>query len=202
MRPHAARTPFHALRAAMLAAAAVTLAGGAHVLAGGQLPSPAILFSLLALTVLATTAATRLRLHSATMTGLLSAGQFVLHAAFSAFSEAAPGAPGASHHAYPSALPLAAGQVELPVPDPSPALVMFTAHALATVACALLLAKGEDALWSLAAWLRPLVQLPVPTPSDAIASPAVPAWPAEPAPLPRRNLRLDCRRGPPAAVVS
>ena len=36
---------------------------------------------------------------------------------------------------------------------------MLVAHIVATAACALLLTKGEDALWALAAWLRPLVRL-------------------------------------------
>ena len=84
MRPAAGRTPFHSLRSAMLAAAALTLAAGAHVLAGGQLPAPGILLGLFALTSLAGTAATRLRLNSVTLTALLGAGQLVLHEAFSA----------------------------------------------------------------------------------------------------------------------
>ena len=62
MRTHSARAPFHSLRAAMIAAATVTLAAWAHVLAGGQLPAPGILFGIAALTGLASTAATRLRL--------------------------------------------------------------------------------------------------------------------------------------------
>ena len=79
--------------------------------------------------------------------------------------------------------------------------LMLGGHTLATLACALLLAKGEDALWSLAAWLRPLVKLPEAAMPDAVAVPAAAGWPAASAPLPWRNLRPDCRRGPPAAVV-
>jgi hypothetical protein len=206
VRPPAGRTPFHAVRSAMLAAAAVTLAAGAHVLAGGQLPAPAILLGLLALTGLAATVATRLRLSYATMTALLGAGQLVLHEAFSVFGPgfgpAASGvAPGSAHHAGPFIAQLAAGPAELHILDSPLAIAMPAGHALATVACALLLAKGEAALWSLAAWLRPLVQLPAPVTPDAGESPAVTGWPAESAPLPWRNLRRDCRRGPPAAVV-
>ncbi|MDQ0822812.1 hypothetical protein QFZ79_000552 [Arthrobacter sp. V4I6] len=205
MRPPADRTPFHCVRSAMLATAAVTLAAGAHVLAGGHLPAPGILLGLLALISLAATAATRLRLNSATMTALLGAGQLVLHEAFSvfgsAFTPAASGAAKGSHHAAPFTAPLAAGPAELHIPDSQLTVAMLAGHALATIACALLLAKGEDALWSLAAWLRPLVQLPAPVTPDAVASPAVAIWPAEAAPLPWRNLRFDCRRGPPSAVV-
>jgi hypothetical protein len=78
---------------------------------------------------------------------------------------------------------------------------MPAGHALATLACAFLLAKGEAALWSLAAWLRPLVQLPKPSMPDAVAAPVASGWPADSAPLPWRNLRTDSLRGPPAAVV-
>ena len=87
----AARAPFHALRSAMVALTVLSLAAGAHTLAGGQLPSPGILLALLALTGLASTTATRLKLNFPAMAGLLGAGQLVLHEAFTAFS--GPGAP-------------------------------------------------------------------------------------------------------------
>jgi hypothetical protein len=78
---------------------------------------------------------------------------------------------------------------------------MVAAHAVATLACALLLAKGEAALWALAAWLRPLAALPRAAAPDA-APPAPAAFPAIAAPRrPWRNLRQDIRRGPPSAVV-
>ena len=82
----AARAPFHALRSAMVALTVLSLAAGAHTLAGGQLPSPGILLALLALTGLASTTATRLKLNLPALAGLLGAGQLVLHEAFTAFS--------------------------------------------------------------------------------------------------------------------
>ena len=206
MRPHTARTPFHAVRSAMLATATVTLAAGAHVLAGGQLPVPGILLAILALTCLSTTAVTRLRLNMAAMAGLLGAGQFVLHELFtalgSAFGPAGSAGSGVqAHHQHAFTVPLQAEQLQPHDLDSPMALAMLTGHTVATIACALLLAKGENALWSLAAWLRPLVQLPTPVTPDAVVAPAVPGWPADAAPLPWRNLRRDCRRGPPLAVV-
>ena len=86
----AARAPFHALRSAMVALTVLSLAAGAHTLAGGQLPSPGILLALLALTGLASTTATRLKLNLPALAGLLGAGQLVLHEAFTAFSGPAP----------------------------------------------------------------------------------------------------------------
>jgi hypothetical protein len=77
---------------------------------------------------------------------------------------------------------------------------MFVAHVAATAVCALLLARGEDALWALAAWLRPLVRLPEATAPDA-GGPAVPGPPQVSPCSPWRNLRQDSLRGPPSAVV-
>ncbi|MET3951267.1 hypothetical protein [Arthrobacter sp. UYEF36] len=204
----AARAPFHGLRSAMVALTVLSLAAGAHTLAGGQLPSPGILLALLALTGLASTTATRLKLNLPALAGLLGAGQLVLHEAFTAFGAPAlagarPGpAGGLAHHAGPVPLPagfdrpLAASGL-----DPGLSLLMLAGHALATLLCAYLLARGEAALWSLAAWLRPLLRLPAPLMTDAVAVPAATGTPAESVPLPWRNLRRDCRRGPPAAVV-
>jgi hypothetical protein len=196
----------------MVALTVLSLAAGAHTLAGGQLPTPGILLALLALTGLASTTATRLKLNLPALAGLLGAGQLVLHEAFTAFSapSLSPALAGAlsgpaggpAHHAGP--VPLPAG-LDSPLAasglDSGLSVLMLAGHALATLLCAVLLARGEAALWALAAWLRPLLRLPVPVRPDAAAVPAAAGWPAESVPLPWRNLRRDCRRGPPAAVV-
>jgi hypothetical protein len=208
VRPAPAQIPFHALRSAVVAATILTLAATAHVVAGGELPPPGILLAFLAFTGLVSTTATRLRLRLPAMTALLGTGQVVLHEAFTAFSvTGAPdgngGAAAQPHHAALLPPPASAHQLHLRLHelDSGLAVGMLAGHTLATLACALLLAKGEDALWTLAAWLRPLAQPPAPAPPSPAARPAlsVPARPA--APLPWRNLRRDCRRGPPAAVV-
>lgn len=204
----AARAPFHALRSALVALTVLSLAAGAHMLAGGRLPSPGILLALLALTALASTTATRLKLNLPALAGLLGAGQLVLHEAFTAFSapalSAAMSGPAGdlAHHAGPVPLP-AGGDSPLTASglDSGLSLLMLAGHALATLLCALLLARGEAALWALAAWLRPLLRLPASVAPAAVAVPAPTGWPAESVPLPWRNLRRDCRRGPPAAVV-
>lgn len=223
MRTSRARTPFHSLRAAMVATTMVTLAAAAHVIAGGQLPAPAILAAVLALTGLTSTAATRLKLNLPAMAALLGAGQVILHEAFAAFStpaaaDAGPGgtasdagaassaglagaAATAAHHTGFVQLPHPAGHLQLHELDSVASWSMLAGHALATLACALLLAKGEDALWSLAAWLRPLIELPAPAPLRPAVARAVPPHPRAAVPLPWRNLRADCRRGPPAVVV-
>lgn len=204
MRTSHARAPFHFLRAASLSTGILTLAAGAHVLGGGDLPAPGILGAVLALTVLAATTATRLKLNFAATTIILGAGQFALHKAFTAFSApafAVSDAPAEAHHVSGTAIPALNAAAHVHVADSTTGVLMLVTHALATLACALLLAKGEAALWSLGAWLRPLVRLPEAVRPDAGPPPAVPGPPAALPPLPWRNLRQHSRRGPPSVVV-
>lgn len=207
MRGSLPQVPFHLLRASTLAAGTLALAGGAHVVGGGRLPAPGILLAVLALTALASTAATRLRLAFPAMAALLGGGQLALHELLTAFSaplESAAGAPAAAHlHQVPLAgfaafAPLAE---HLSPANPALAPLMLAAHAAATLGCALLLAKGEAALWALADWLRPFAGLPGPVaPVPAVRLNGlfrhVPLYRS-----PWRNVRQDSRRGPPSAVV-
>lgn len=200
---HQPRTPFHLLRSSALATVILTLSAGAHTAGGGQLPAPGILLAVLALTALVTTGMTRLRLNLPGIGALLGAGQLALHEFFTVFSTPAlPVGPVAAQYGHEhGALPeLVAVHGHMPA-DAGSAPLMLAAHALATLGCALLLAKGEAALWALAAWLRPLAGLPraitpdaVPPVSASFPPPAVPR-------RPWRNLRQDSRRGPPSAVV-
>jgi hypothetical protein len=205
VRTNHGRPPFHFLRAASLSMGALTLAAGAHVAGGGDLPAPGILLAVLALTVLTATTATRLRLNFPAMLSVLGAGQFILHEAFTAFGSSGSAVSTATagfHNAHlaGSAAPVitASGHVH---DSGSAGILMLLTHALATGACALLLAKGEAALWALAGWLRPLVRLPEAVTPDAGTPRAVPGPPAVIPLRPWRNLRQHSRRGPPSAVV-
>ena len=202
MRTHAP-APFHFVRAASLSTGILTLAAGAHVLGGGDLPAPAILLAVLALSVLAATTATRLKLNFAAMTAVLGAGQFALHEVFTVFSAPVVAAHPAAdaHHLSAAAIPALDATAHVHALAGPTSILMLAAHALATAACALLLAKGEAALWALAAWLRPLVRLPEAITPDAGTPRAVPRTPAVLPHRPWRNLRQDSRRGPPSAVV-
>lgn len=204
MRTNRPRPPFHFLRSSAVATVILALAAGAHLAGGGELPAPAILLAVLALTALGSTSATRRRLGFFPIATLLGGGQFVLHELFTAFGPPVVGAgptTAASHEGhFPGAGILAPAAAHLHEADAANGPLMLAAHALATVGCAILLATGEAALWALAAWLRPLAALP-----RAVAPPAVPpasgSFPTSPVPLqPWRNLRQDSRRGPPAAV--
>jgi hypothetical protein len=195
--------PFRLLRTGLIGSIILGLAAGGHLAGGGSLPAPAILTALCALTMIPVAVFTRARLSMPVLAGLLGAGQLCLHWAFCALS------PGAS-----SAAPVLSGHVghvpSTPTPEAASALLsthaapsdwqMLAAHALATLGTALVLARGEQALWALAAWLRPLVQLPAPT---TIQPPRAPAPGPAPAVLPRMvrgGRRLPSRRGPPALV--
>jgi hypothetical protein len=183
----------------------LALAAGAHLAAGGELPTPAIMLAVLSLTALGSTTATRLRLGFPALAALLGGGQVGLHEVFTAFSSSGtaagsgPAASHVSHVAGPGFLTPAADHLAGAAATAAP--LMLAAHVLATLGSALLLAKGEAALWALAAWLRPLVALPRPVACDDGAPPLA-AFPPAAAPLrPWRNLRQDSRRGPPSAVV-
>jgi hypothetical protein len=163
------------------------------------------MLAVLSLTALGSTTATRLRLGFPALAALLGGGQLALHEVFSAFSS--PGthqgsgtaAPHESHFAGAGILAPAADHLAGAAETAGP--LMLSAHILATLASALLLAKGEAALWALAAWLRPLVALPQPVTCDD-GTPPVVAFPPAAVPLrPWRNLRQDSRRGPPSAVA-
>jgi hypothetical protein len=199
--------PFHLLRASALAAGTLALAAGAHVAGGGRLPAPGILLAVLALTALASTVATRLRLSFPAMAVLLGGGQLALHELLTAFSAplhvtAGVAAPAHVHSGglvtFNAFVPLAE---HLSPANPELAPLMLAAHAAATLGCALLLAKGEAALWALAGWLRPFAGLSRPV-APAPAVPLKGMFRHVPlARSPWRNLRQDSRRGPPSAVV-
>ncbi|WOH19410.1 hypothetical protein IRJ34_03540 [Paenarthrobacter sp. GOM3] len=204
MRISQPRAPFHALRSASVSLVIVLLAAGAHVAGGGELPTAPVLIALMALTALASTLATRFKLNVVTLVTLLGAGQIALHEAFTALGPIVAAAPGTSHHlgaeTPPPALDIASAHVhEL---SGTYGALMPMAHAIAVVGSAVLLAKGEDALWQLASWLRPLLALPTLVfRPDAGASPIAVGALNVFIPRPWRNLRQDSRRGPPAVVV-
>ncbi|NKX56417.1 hypothetical protein [Arthrobacter mobilis] len=191
------------LRSAAVAAAALSLSAAAHVAGGGTLPEPGILAALAALILLPATVLAGRKLGPASLAGMLGAGQLALHEAFAALGVSGhcmPEGPAAAIHAghtFPGAVAsldcAAAGSVAHAAGGPD----MAAAHVLATVLTGLMLLKGEDALWALAAWLRPLAALP----AAVVLPPAVrPARPPE-APLlvrPLFHYRLDPLRGPPA----
>ncbi|WP_336853881.1 hypothetical protein [Sinomonas albida] len=196
------RALFRLSRAATVAGATVLLAAAAHTAAGGRLPDPLIFLAVLALTFLPAAWLCGKRLTPATVLGLLGSGQLVLHSAFATLSEASATVPQFSPTAghvhilgTPASSEMAAAGAHMHGDGPA----MLAAHILATLAVGLLLAKGEDALWALLAWLRPLVRLlllPALHPFPTVASYTPQAFPRL-----QPSLRLPSRRGPPVLAA-
>lgn len=223
--PHA---PFRLLRTTLVGATIFGLAAAAHLVAGGTLPAPPILAAILALHILCSTVATTFKLNLPVMLALLASSQVVLHQSFDSLSHSAHAvavtgaqAQALSHHGMSAEGHAAAMLSTVMAPDLSSTMAsgmassglealshsgplslwMWAAHIAATLAAAGLLAYGENALWSLANWLRPLYQ-------RAAAVLVIPAQSTRPTvvprPLPRqpwRNLRPNTRRGPPLSVA-
>lgn len=197
------RNSLRLFRAVVITAMAMSLATAGHVLGGGALPGPAVTAVLTALLLAPVAWLASRPLSLLTLLGVLGAGQLILHTAFASLSPRAlcpPSMPGPLPHHGPAsgAGCLAADPVlSLHTGDEAAAPDMTAGHLLALVSTAWLLHQGEEALWQLLAWLRPLVHLPRP-------AGAVPAFEPEAAhrssvPSTRRNLRHDSLRGPPAA---
>ncbi|WP_426301289.1 hypothetical protein [Arthrobacter sp. R-11] len=195
------RASFRLLRTGTIASIILGLAAGGHLAGGGVLPEPAILLGLCALTVLPVSVATKFHLSFPLLAGLLGAGQAWLHWALHALSTAAPlaASPHSGHAAHaPGLLLEAVGDVP-GTQAASGDWQMFLAHALATLVTAVVLARGEQALGALAAWLRPLAQLPEPC---AIVPARIPGPCMAPVVLAHDQIvrRIPARRGPPAMM--
>lgn len=192
--------PFRLPRSAVVAAVILALATGAHTLAGGRLPPAPVMAACTALVLLGVVLVTRWRLTATALAGILAAGQWMLHAAFSVLSETVPAGPAPVPHLHTAAAAGLPVSHELPhshLPadlDPP----MLGAHILATLVTAVFLARGEAALWALAAWLRPLAGIQaVPIP---VTSPTIPPAPRHALARRWRALRRQPLRGPPTAA--
>lgn len=196
------RAPFRLLRTTVVASAVISLAAAAHILAGGQLPPAPVMAALTALTVLSVVLVTKWEMTALSLTTVLTVGQAVLHEAFSTLSGATgqrSNSPALHVHEMVVRAPAASAGPELhrhlPADLDPP---MLTLHVIATLATAVLLARGEAALWALAAWLRPLA---------GISVVRILFLPQQPLPAPRTVtlrrwtvLRRPPLRGPPAAA--
>ena len=203
MKPHAS---FRLFRSGLIGSIVLGLAAGGHLAGGGQLPEPAILAALCAVTMIPVAALTRFKLSLPVLIGLIGGGQAWLHWAFDAMSAGAPAAVSpamltdhaghASATMNPEALMLAA-----PAHGSVPDGLMFAAHAVATLVTAMLLARGERALGALADRLSPLFRAPEPAviipagvPLASFADPILPPT--------HHSVRLPSRRGPPLLAAA
>lgn len=159
------RAPFRLMRTAVVAAAVLSLAAAAHLLAGGQLPPAPLMAALAALTVLCVVLVTGREMSALCLTAVLATGQAVLHEAFSTLAgSTVPPPNGQTVHVHETVVRAPVGSVGPELHRHLPAdldLPMLALHVIATLTTAVLLARGEAALWALAGWLRPLAGISV-----------------------------------------
>ncbi|GAB13020.1 hypothetical protein ARGLB_032_00670 [Arthrobacter globiformis NBRC 12137] len=200
------RGPLRLFRAALVTSLAVSLAVAGHVLGGGQLPDTVTLAVTAALLLAPAAWLARRQLSFAALFGVLGAGQVTLHASFTVFSPDAsclPQVPLAqlppAHYGH-AGLHCTAAMESIPMDAGASSPAMLAGHLLAMLATAWLLRRGEEALWQLLAWLRPLARLPRLT-GFTPASHRPAAGPVVFVAAHRRNLRHDSLRGPPLAAL-
>lgn len=201
--------PFRLLRTGTLGFSVLALAAASHIGAGGALPAPGIMIALIALNILVATVVSQFKVNLPAMLALLGLSQFVLHNAFellaggNALSVASttstgPAASAAMAHHLPADFTLVAGEGAHSMSGHGAmSLSMLAAHAVATIATALMLYCGENALWAVARWLSPIVSpravpMPHPVPRLRLA-----VWVESPINFVWRSLRADPQRGPP-----
>lgn len=166
-------------RAAAFGVATLALTSGAHVAGGGGLPSMTVLATLAIPLTLAALALTGRRCGPVLLLGSMTAAQVLLHETLSALTAQAPGGmAGQMSAASASAM---GGHVMAHADHGS--VTMTAAHVVATVVTAVVLARGEQALWQL-------------------VSRFLPALPGEPALVARRPLQRPALLRVPALAPS
>lgn len=177
-------------RAAAFGVVTLALASGAHVAAGGALPSMMVLALLVVPLMMAALVLTSRRCGPVLLLGSLAAAQVLVHESLMALTshvsvDMFPAELGAHHGAQA----LVSGQVSAHSASAMGGQAIAgaggwpvttqVAHLLATLATALLLARGEQALWRLAARLLPTLpcipRLALCCPRLSAVLPSVPA---------------------------
>lgn len=197
--------PARFVRSVIVTSCMMSLALGAHAAGRGSLPAWPLLVGLALLALMPVAFLAGRRLSLPVLSGLLVGGQVLLHHAFEMLSSPASCAPqgvhnaGADHAAAVaqcSPVESAPGHLVPHLVDSGAAPVMVIGHLLAVIAMVWVLSRGEDAFWSLLAWLHPLIELPVMAP--VVGRPQLAEYAERPvAPPARRNVPSDVRRGPP-----
>ncbi len=177
-------------RAAAFGVVTLALATGAHVAAGGALPSMMVLALLVVPLMMAALVLTSRRCGPVLLLGSLTAAQVVLHESLMALTshvpvDMFPAELGAHHGAQALVSGPASAHSASAMGGAAVAVAggwsvtMQVAHVLATLVTALLLARGEQALWQLAARLLPALpsmpRLPGCAPLQAAVLLSVPA---------------------------
>jgi hypothetical protein len=181
------------LRAGGVAGAVLALAAGAHLAGGGELPGPALLLAVAVVLGALTLLLAGRRFSWPVLSGLLGGGQVALHELFDTCSGVSAQTVAVVSHGHHQSL-VAWGDVSSGAESATPAMTL--GHVLATAVTTLVLLHGEHVLWSLWAWLRPLVRVLLRLLRFVVARPV--QYPAATVPRPRSVVRRRVRRrGPP-----
>ena len=138
-------------RAAAFGVATLALASCAHVAGGGALPSMTILATLAVPVTIAAMALTGRRCGPVLLLGSMTAAQVLLHESLMALTAQAPGE--MAGHMPAASAPAMGGHAMAQAAGWS--VAMTAAHLVATVVTALVLARGEQALWQLVSRFLP-----------------------------------------------
>jgi hypothetical protein len=181
-------------RAAAFGVAVLTIAAGAHVAGGGALPSMTVLALLAIPVAMAAVALTSRRCGLALLLGSMAAAQVLLHETLAALAPPVP-----SDMSDQMSAASAMGGHAMAQAD-GRSITMTAAHVVATAVTALLLARGEQALWQLVSRLLPAL------PGEPIAvgheRPQTPALASVPALAPSLVSGGVGLRGPPVRLVA
>jgi hypothetical protein len=181
-------------RAASFGVATLALAAGAHVAGGGGLPSMTILAILAVPVSMAAMALTARRCEPVLLLGSMAGAQVVLHETLMALTAQLP----VDMTGQMSPASAMAGHAMAQVGGWS--VTMTAAHVVATAVTALLLARGEQALWQLVSRLLPaLPSAPVVVGCRPLQTPALLSVPALAPSMASSGLGL---RGPPVRLVA
>lgn len=191
-------------RSVVVTSVTVFLAAAGHAAGGGGTPPGVLLLALAAILLPPVLFLARWKFSFPVLATVLAAGQLLLHAAFSmipwaAGCDAAGPAAGVDHAAHAGQSGCwPAGPAENQLAEAAgDGGQMTAAHLAAVVLTAVVLARGEDALWHLLALLRPLARIPAPATLPATARSLVTIREAD-VPPSRTRLRAHRLRGPPA----
>lgn len=148
--PTPERGPGRLARIVLIAGAPLLLACGVHLLGGGTLPIGGVVLGLAVMLLIASTLTGR-RCRFWLLLPLLGVEQLGLHVLLTAAAAPAwcpPGSPlPVGHHLLGPAVDLAAAACHGPHRATGGGWLMFAAHALATLATAWMLARGEAWWW-------------------------------------------------------
>ncbi|WP_052596213.1 hypothetical protein [Luteipulveratus mongoliensis] len=182
-------------RAGSFALVAVALSLTAHVAAGGSPPSVGVVAATTFGILCPATLLAGRRIGRPTMLVMLGLAQLGLHTAFERLGGHAESCTPSGHH---HAQTVTCGSSGAAAEHVSTGPLMVLAHIAATVLLALLLARGEDILWALAACFG--LRLPATSGRLPVSRRLAHPVPAVAAPPPA-FLRLPRRRGPPQAAL-